>query len=310
MKILFFNHSKSQCGVYEIGKRIHELLNKNILSTEYKEIPVDNPNTYLEIMEESNPDIAIYNYFTGTLPYINKSLFTNFSKTKHVGIIHDPLSPHDIDFYNNNFDAWIIHDPTNPIISNKKFTTIRPIRRFNKIDSINNIPTFGSHGFNVSPWKRFDSIINIIQSEFDEAIINFNITKATFGQNNESVFDYFHSIIKKPKIYLNITNEYFDSEIELINFLSKNDLNIYFYFPPHGNVGVGGSADLAVSSQTGLVVNSTYMYRHFHEHIGFFEQNNNLKYFIENKHKTKDLYEKWHPDAMTIDYKNMIEKII
>jgi hypothetical protein len=310
MKILFFNHGKSQCGVYEIGKRIYNLLNKDILNTEYKEISVNDSLGYLQIMENEKPDVAIYNYFAGTLPYINKSLFNNFFNTKHIGIVHDPLSKYDIDFYNNNFDAWMIHDPTNPIISNKKFTTIRPILRFNKIDYKNEIPTFGSHGFNVSPWKKFDNIIEIIQSEFDEAIINFNITQATFGTNNENVFDYFRSLIKKPNIYLNITNQYFETEYDLVHFLSKNDLNIYFYYPPYSYAGVGGSADLAVSAQTGLVVNSTYMYRHFHEDLGFFEQQNNLKYFIENKNKTKYLYEKWHPDVMTIDYKNMIEKVI
>jgi hypothetical protein len=310
MKILFFNHKKSQCGVYEIGKRIHSLFNKDILNTEYKEISVNDPSDYLQIMEHEKPDIAIYNYFAGTLQYINKTLFNNFSNTRHIGIIHDPLSSYDINFYNDNFDAWIIHDPTNPIVSKKKFSTIRPIERFNKTEHKNEIPTFGSHGFNVSPWKRFDKIIEIIQSEFDEAIINFNITQATFGTNNESVFDYFKSLINKPKISLNITNNYFDSEIKLIEFLSKNDLNIYFYYPPYSYAGVGGSADLAVSAQTGLVVNSTYMYRHFHEDLGFFEQKNNLSYFVQNKNKTKRLYDKWHPDLMTIDYKNMIQEII
>ena len=100
-----------------------------------------------------------------------------------------------------------------------------------------------------------------------------------------------------------------DNENDLIRFLSQNDLNVYFYNPPHPFIGVGGSADLALSSQSGLVVNSSYMYRHFHEFIGFYEQVNNFEYFIKNKEKVVDLYKFWTPDKMTLDYKKMIESI-
>ena len=41
MSILYINHSKSQCGVYEIGKRIYDLLDKNILQFKYFENPVN-----------------------------------------------------------------------------------------------------------------------------------------------------------------------------------------------------------------------------------------------------------------------------
>ena len=32
MSVIYINHSQSQCGVYEIGKRIYELLDKSRLS--------------------------------------------------------------------------------------------------------------------------------------------------------------------------------------------------------------------------------------------------------------------------------------
>jgi hypothetical protein len=37
MDILYINHEKSQCGVYEIGKRIHKLLDPNIIQSLYVE---------------------------------------------------------------------------------------------------------------------------------------------------------------------------------------------------------------------------------------------------------------------------------
>jgi hypothetical protein len=310
MKILFVNHQKSQCGIYEIGKRIFELFDKNLLNVTYVECP--SKEEYIQSIEQNKPDMVLYNYFCVTLPYINKEFLSNFKKIKHIGIIHDPLTPTDLAFYDHTFDAWIIHDDTNPNISSKKFTTIRPIRRYENINvNKNNILNIGSHGFTVSPWKMFETIIDIAHQEFDEVNINMNLTKATFGgKDDTAIFNSWKNKITKSKVNLNITNHYFETEIEVIDFLSKNDLNVYFYNPPHMYVGVGGSADLAISSQRSLVVNSTYMYRHLHKHLGYYEQNNSLIPFLNNEEKVKMVYNEWNPIKMTLDYKNMIERII
>jgi hypothetical protein len=310
MDIVFINHQKSQCGVYEIGKRIHELFDQNILNIKYFETGVYDEKLFREIIENENPKYVICNYYPDTLKYINKNLFNSYSNIKFIGIIHDLLHPHMIDFYDSLFDCWIIHDTTNMIQSKKKFTTIRPIRRFEKKPIENKILNLGSHGFGVSPWKMFDSIISKIHDEFDEVNINMNITQATFGGADDSYkFQIWKNIIKKENVSLNITNTYFENEIDLINFLSKNDLNIYFYNPHNEYVGVGGSADLAISSQSSLVVNKTHMYRHIHEYLGYYEQKNNLKEFLNNKNIVSQMYEDWNPHKMTIDYKKMIESI-
>jgi hypothetical protein len=310
MKILFINHQKSQCGVYEIGKRIFELLDKNILDITYVES--SSKEEYFQFIEQNKPDVILYNYYCSTLPYINREILSKFGKIKHIGIIHDPLKPSDIDFYNDTFDAWIIHDDTNPIVSSKKYTTIRPIRRYeNKNSKIDNVLNIGSHGFSVSPWKMFDVIIDIVHHEFDEVNINMNLTKATFGGKDETlIFESWKNKITKNNVKLNITNHYFETELDVIGFLSKNDLNVYFYNAPDIYVGVGGSADLAISSQKALAVNSTHMYRHLHDHLGYYEQCNSLKPFLNNCEKVKMLYNEWSPERMTSDYKNMIERII
>jgi hypothetical protein len=311
MDILFINHTKSQCGVYEIGKRIFNLLDQNILPIIYYETPLNGINEYYKIMQEHKPKYVFYNYFSVTLPYLTKNLFNQFPNTKHIGIIHDPFTPEMINFYNTTFDYWLIHDDTNDIKSNNKFTTVRPIKRFTRKNNQENILNIGSHGFNVSPWKMFDKMIEIAHSEFDEVNINLNISDATFGDNNNNVrsFNEWKKIITKKGVNLNITNNYYEDESDLIEFLSKNHLNMYFYNPPHPYVGVGGSADLAVSSQSSLVVNNSYMYRHFHEHLGFYEKHFNLKSFLENKDKVKKLYEEWSPERITTDYKKILESI-
>ena len=309
MKILYINHEKSQCGIYEIGKRIHGLFDTSLLDAVYAETPVGGIVTYRDLVEEHKPDLIIYNYFTVTLPYVSRQLFNEYPNIKHVGIIHDPLYPEDIEFYNNTFDAWIIHDDnTNIIKSTNKFSTVRPILRFTKPERNNNVLSIGSHGFDVSPWKMFGESIDIIHENFDEVIINLNITNATFGNNNHDCRDWVNKITKKG-VSLNITNTYFDTEIEVVDFLSKNDMNMYFYSPPHPFVGVGGSADLAISAQSSLCVNNTYMYEHIHKHLGYFEKSNNLSDFLRNEEEVKKLYDLWSPTRMTTDYLKMINSL-
>ena len=55
MDILYINHEKSQCGVYEIGKRIHKLLDPNIIQSLYIETKVNGILEYRKIMDEHKP---------------------------------------------------------------------------------------------------------------------------------------------------------------------------------------------------------------------------------------------------------------
>jgi hypothetical protein len=311
MKILFLNHSKAKCGVYEIGKRIYSLLDKSVIDAEYHEIPTSDPSVYTALME-NGPDIVFYNYYPSTMPYVNKQMLGNFAKTKHIGIIHDPLFPEFIEMYNRMFTAWIIHDDTNPIVSKNKFTTIRPIRRYSrKLPwSSDGAISIGTHGFSTCPWKMFDNIIKIVHDEFDEICINMNINEATFSEKQSpQLFDEWRKIIHKSGVHLNITNNYFETEEEVIDFLAQNTINIYFYQAHTPYLGVGGSADLAISAQSSLAVNATHMYRHIHSHLGFYEQYGNLRAFLNNAAKVREVYESWSPQRMTRDYKLILERI-
>ena len=310
-KILFLNHEKTQCGVYEIGKRIHSLLIKDILDTVYIEVPVDGLTEYIEAIEKHNPDAIIYNFYPVTMAFLSTELIKYLSHIKHFAIIHDPLDPQFISTVEQSFDAWMIHDHTNPLESSNKYTTFRPIPRYTRSLELPSKVSIGSHGFNVSTWKMFGPMIDMLQSEFDEVDINMNITNATFGPVGQldSVQSWIDSIYK-DKVKLNITTDYLDTEEELINFLAKNTMNVYFYRTSTPYNGVAGSADLAVASQSSLVVNNTYMYRHFHERLGYYEQTSSFKTFLNNKDVVRELYDEWSPLAITQDYKKMLEDIL
>jgi len=311
MKILFLNHRKSQCGVYEIGKRIFSLLDQSILPAIYQE--VDNINEYFNIVDTYSPDIIIYNYVGATMPFLNSFVANNYAKIKHIGIIHDSFNF--IPEVESIFDCWIVHDLTDKTPSTKKkFTTVRPICRFNRKKEIdlNNI-TIGTHGFPISPWKMYDTIVEYVNYAFDKATINMNLPVATYGgtlEQAQNVANLCKSKITKPFIILNITHDYFETEEELIERLSMNTMNVYFYNDKvYNNLGIAGSADLAISSQSSLAVNSAYMYRHINTRLGICAKDN-IYEFLNNYKEVKKLYDEWSPERMTNDYKQMIELII
>jgi hypothetical protein len=286
-------------------------LDKNVLNINYSEVPVNGTLEYFHAVSANDPQCIIYNYYPATMAFLNKSLINQFPRAKHIAIIHDPLDPGFIAHVEEMFDAWIIHDHTNPIESVKKFKTFRPIPRFERKTPQSSKLSIGTHGFAMNPWKGFDRILSFVQEEFDEIEINMNIPIATFsrGAAELEVLNNWRSIIKKDNINLNITSEYFEEEEGLINFLSKNTMNIYFYYAPTPFVGVGASGDLAVAAQSSLIVNDSYMYRHFHEKLGYYEQTGKIGDFLNNSDKVKSLYDEWSPEAITEDYKNMIEKV-
>ena len=307
-EVLFLNHYKTQCGIHELGKRIFGLLDQSIMPCVYREVPPDGLADYIQAVAEVQPTHIIYNYYPSTMAFLNQQAIGVFPHIKHLGVIHDPLDPGFIDWVNTLFEAWIIHDPTNPLPIARKFKTVRPIPRFERTAEIPERLSIGSHGFNVSPWKQFDKIIQFIQDEFDEVDINMNITNATFGPPGQlNPIEQWKQMIHKPGVKLNITSEYLPEEKDVIEFLSRNTMNVYFYNAPGPYVGVGASGDLAVASQSSLAVNDTYMYRHFHERLGYYQ--GSMAPFINNRADVRALYEEWNPTVMSEDYKKMVESV-
>jgi len=311
MKILFINHKKSQCGIYELGNRIFHLIDQSILPSVYEE--TDTIQEFHWAVNKHKPDVIIYNYYSVTLPFLTPLVTKLLPKIKHVGIIHDPLHPQHIMEIEAIFDNWIIHDDTNPLPNPKKFRTVRPIPRYTRTKEVDleNI-SIGSHGFVTSPWKMYDTMVEYINASFDNVTINLNLTVATFGGTMDqvkAVGNKCRAKVTKPGVKLNITHDYIPGEEGMIDWLAHNTMNIYFYQAPHQFAGVAASADLAVSAQSSLVVNDSYMYRHLNSRLGIGKQNT-IGDFLNNYDKVKELYEQWSPERMTLDYKNMLDTIM
>ena len=79
MKILFTNHTQQQCGVYQYGKRVSDILIKD---TRYSFFYCET-DTYLEFVEklnEINPDVIIYNWHPSTMQWLTSDITKNLKR--------------------------------------------------------------------------------------------------------------------------------------------------------------------------------------------------------------------------------------
>jgi FkbM family methyltransferase len=270
MNILFLNSKIQQCGVYQYGKRVCDILQncKNI-NYIYKEI--DNLNEYNGIISDNNINFIIYNYNQSTMPWLNEHNIQRIKK--NIGIVHE--SPEHL------FDIIISIDPTIQETPNK-FTIPRPL--FENINdlllnyeastiSINNfinkytdtnIPIIGSFGFGFAN-KGFDKIINMVNEQYDNAIIKLVIPKADFDPNPNTVINMINkcnNITRKPGIELMIINDFF-SNLDLLSFLKSNTINIFLYDEMNGR-GISSVIDYAISVDKPIGISNSYMFRNIY----------------------------------------------
>ena len=157
IKLLYVNHKKQQCGVYEFGKEISNLLaSSNKYIFHYSEC--DSLDEFKEVYKSFHPDIIIYNYYPDTMKWVNPvGIFAvpikfQFKDAIHVGIFHEVHQQAADEANSNIFDFHIAPDPTlllkNPIVY--KTGRLLP-QKAEYIENNEKIPVIGSFGF-ATPW--------------------------------------------------------------------------------------------------------------------------------------------------------------
>lgn len=263
MNILFLNHKLKQCGVYQYGIRLYDILKKSddIVYT-YKEL--DSLYEYNCFINEMQYDGILYNYHGCTMTWLNDS--TIQKKIKNIAINHESI----IDFFDyqinigktvsengyyvprpifENIEEIVINTPTNEFIESYKST---------------NIPIFGSFGFGVHN-KGFEKIVKMINEQYDEAIIKFLIPPADFSAKQDQINELVSnckSHITKPNIIFVTCSDFFSNE-EVLKFLHSNTMNIFLYDKME-NCGRGFSSaiDYAMSVKKPMGISDSSMFRH------------------------------------------------
>lgn len=308
-KILFINSEKAKCGVYEFGYRIGKVItNSKNFNITYLEI-----SSQTELEKKYNkykPHALIYNHTTETMPWLKTYKFL----TPQIGIIHEITSSLSRNKYPDFFDYYIAPDPTLIINNNLVYKTGRLIFKTKKtyFKKKNKLIKIGSFGFGTEN-KDFLGVVKAISKEFPKSEINFNIPFATFGdadgmQAKNHIQKCTNFLKKFPNLRLKYSHEYLTNE-ELITFLKKNDINVFFYKDKRDR-GISSVLDYALSACKPIAISECNMFRHVHDKLIIYNNKNSLKSILSRGDKIVKKYcKEWSPKNILWEYEMILNEI-
>ena len=270
--ILFLNHTHSNCGVYQYGLRIYNII-KSTENINYIYIEIDSLEDYNNCILSYKGIInaIIYNYHQSTMSWLNNTSIQH--TVKNIGIPHESTD--------SIFDIICNIDPDG-LEDNNHFSLPRPI--FENIDTIltdksssteidhfineyqgTGLPIFGSFGFGFDN-KGFDKIIRIVNESYDNAVIKLVIPVAHYDPNNmQTVINMKNKCLQqktKEGIKIMITHTFFSND-DILRFLASNTMNIFLYDKMYGR-GVSSTIDYALSVKKPIGISDSYMFRNIY----------------------------------------------
>jgi len=331
--ILFVSHKKARCGVYEFGKSITDVLQH---SKNYQFIRVE-CSSLVELqtaITENAPAAIIYNYYPSVLPWVATRIAPRFYKnnittitTPQIGIIHE-ITQHVADtatnykkkfllggasnLSNSLFDFYITPDPTLLLLNPYVYKTGRLIPSYQNKFSTHEKPVIGSFGFGTRN-KGFEIIVQLVQQEFDEAVIRFNIPAADFGDKNginaHIISEKCKALITKAGIQLIVTHDFLDNKT-MLDFLAQNTINVFLY-ENKNNRGLSSTIDNAMAVQRPIAVSDGIMFRHvFDVEPSICVAKNNLKAIIQNGFEPlQKHYNEWNAENILWEYERILNSV-
>lgn len=309
--ILFVNHNYSKvCGIYAHGTRMYKIL-KNSKKYKFYYSEVVSFEELNQKVNTINPEIIIYNYTPILMPWINEAIISYKNKITNIALCHDITPESMTDGMLYPFDYKIALDPTLPK-KHRWFTSVRPsFGYFGKhLNDKNDILTIGSFGF-YFPHKNFNLILVKVKNEFKKAKVKLHLNTAYFSPENvklsmnkfiEDCYNYF----KETDLVLEISTGMITDE-EQIDFLSKNDINI---FPYSNNYGMGPSSaiDYAVAAGRPIMISNSYQFRHIVSKVCTIDQP--IKSCIEKGNlQILQLRDEWSEENFLKDYERIIYEV-
>lgn len=261
MKVFVINYSVQNCGVYQYGKRVGDILVK---SKNYNFIYLE-INSYDQLdkeIQEHNPTIMIFNYLNGTMPWLTESTISSL-KEKNIKLF---LLVHN-QGYSTWFDYYLHQDPYWKDIDDRNFSICRPLPLYEEKvkEKLDNIIRIGSFGFGLTN-KQYHQVCKLVNDQFtnENVEINLHLSEGKFcgsTLNIPLVSQMCKQSITRSNIKLNITTN-FISNSELLDFLAKNDLNIFLYDNYMTYNGISSVIDYALSVKKPIAINKSNMFSH------------------------------------------------
>jgi hypothetical protein len=259
-KVFITNHTDEACGVYQFGKRVAEiLLDSNSKDFDYFYIEASDKRSFLEKVNKiGDPDIVVHNYLNITMPWLDEECLGRLGK----GRVPQGLIVHNIG-YSLGFDFYLHQHPDYPD-NGINHSLCRPLYDYKPEPfTPSSVPKFGTFGFGFIV-KEYEKIVQLINSQFDEAEINMHLTYSKFCPNIselEGIKIRCKESISKDGISLNITSD-FRTDEEILRFLGRNDLNVFLYKDYKNYNGISSVIDYAISAQRPFAVCKSNMFAH------------------------------------------------
>jgi hypothetical protein len=308
-KVMFVSHKERQCGVHEYGLNTYNIIKDSTLYNIIYTEATSNSEVIEQLRKYPDLSLIIYNYYPGTMAWLNQSLLDERSKhVKQLIIKHETAVP--------RADGYIHIDPTQEEwldSDGHHFNVGRPLLHYS--GGYRNNPTikFGSFGFGFGN-KGFPEIVQKVNEEFDSAVIEFNIPFARFGdaagKSARSIAEICRGIPIKPGIELRINHDFLDT-ISLLDFLASNDMNIFLYHYSYGR-GISSVLDYALSVQRPLALTKSYQFKHIIDASpSIFVEDRGIKDILKDGTiSLEPYYEKWSKENLIKDYEYIIERTI
>ena len=331
-RILFVNHGRARCGVYEFGRNIHSII-RHSSKFDFRYTECSGLSDLHAAIATHRPAAVIYNYMPETMPWllaggIGLRLNRTWSvDVPQIGILHSVLQEVSDaavqgkrvlitglfpELANAIFDYYIAPDPTLILMNHNVYKTGRPILPFTTPQREKSDPRLvvGSFGFTKD---GYDSLISRVEKEFDDAIINLHIPKATFGDPDgiraKADADRCRDRVTKSGTTLNISHEYLPTD-EVLEFLGGNDINLFC----RGDEGRGISSviDYALAVDRPIGVSPSRMFRHLLEANPTLNlDSNSISSIVERGvQPLAKLKQEWSKENLIWDYDRIISDVL
>jgi len=309
MRVLIVNHSQQSCGVWQFGKRFHDLASRST-KIRYLYREMHDLSTLINTINELQPDLVIYNWYPVTMGWLPESFILNTKQVKHLFNWHDG-------HVRQNYDGYIFFgagekDPdAQRIYEEKSFIIPRPLFDYKAAHEKNEIPHIGSFG--LSGWhKGFPDLVTMVNNTFDEAVLNIHMPFAAFGDKQgvegKKIVAMCRELNTNPNIQLNLTHHLLSNR-ELLDFLAKNDINAFLY--QANSEGLSSVTDYALSVKKPIAITNSMMFRHIVSDEVVVRNDNSLIDILNRGTKPLEkFYKMWSTDRFVEELDNVVESNI
>ncbi len=291
MKIDIVSNPNLTCGVAEYGRR----LCRNLQDSKFQ----FNLVTTYDFNSDAN--IILFNWHQATLPWLNTNIVRKLQESgKKVGII-----PHNKNYPDLSVFDFVIQDDCTLKDSNREIGLPRVIPSFEP--KTNPIPySVGFFGF-IFPHKNLIGLAEKVEKEYGSKGI-LRIKSTPYPGHEHYFWECVNHISQRMTLQAEINTDYL-GESDLIEYISKNEINVFPYKEGYDAHGQSSTIDLALACKRPICVSDCKLFSHIHHIPKISFERNSLKEIVEDgTQKFEDLYRSWTKESLILKVESLIER--